>query len=87
MSAPELPVVPCWIDPIPERQPAVFQHMYEDGDLPALAVPDALWEDRDFVASVRRRAYINLKTDKPPGIEAIVELVKRELRARAGGAE
>jgi hypothetical protein len=72
-----LPVVACWIDPIPESQPAVFQHMYEDGDLPAVAVPLALFEDHWFRMAVYRRAEV----------DSIFTAIAAELRARAGVPE
>jgi hypothetical protein len=51
---------------------------------PALAIDNALWQDRDFVAGVRRRVYGDANTiERPPGVEALIALVEAELRARA----
>jgi hypothetical protein len=51
----------------------------ESDDRPALAVPDALWGDAEFIASCRHRIASNRRL-------SIWECIHAELRARAGGA-
>ena len=55
-----------------------------DNDLPALAVPDALWEDDEFGQAVyaRVRDLVGFLATFE-----VLDAIHAELRARAGGAE
>ena len=58
-----------------------------DGDLPALAVPDALWGDSAFNDAVRERLAWNYGHVSADMMAAFLAAIHAELRARAGGAE
>jgi hypothetical protein len=83
VSAPVVPVVACWIDPIPEGYPAVFRGVREDGSISALAVPDALWGDESFIDALQARGG---EPSRRLWIKTLTH-IHAELRARAGGAE
>jgi hypothetical protein len=96
MSAPTLPVVRCGI-PLTRMvmggSPSVVNECREEiGDLPALAVPDALWADAEFRAACtdRQREKIRAWTfeDERRGpCPNLFDAIHAELRARDGVPE
>jgi hypothetical protein len=84
MSAPTLPVLRRWIESDGPQGP--FVRAWEgatDTELPALAVPDALWQDDEFRAAVACRVH-DLAAWDYPTTDEYLQAIHAELRARAG---
>jgi len=89
VSAPVVPVVKCviWdnsgtLEMVSHEIADVIRH---STDMPALAVPDALWHDVDFLRAVSVRAHELAGWDYPTANSFLVA-IHAELRARADGA-
>jgi hypothetical protein len=88
------PVVRCVIGIPPDGKArrhvitAEYATTVREGDLPALAVPDALWNNEEFRDAVDARcAEVVAMADSFNGIfDSVVDAIHAELRARAGGA-
>jgi hypothetical protein len=87
MSADSLPVVAAWVWTDEDGQP-FFRMQWSDAepdDRPALAVPDALWDDAEFRHAVAGRAKTRATTGAPTLLELLLA-IHAELLARAGEA-
>ena len=78
------PVVRCWIDP---ESPDAVLAVGADRDLPALAVPEALFKDGLFIVRVIQRLAESYGHVAPSMMIEFLDAIHAELRARAGGAE
>jgi len=82
------PVVRCVIGIPPDGKArrhviaAEYATTAREGDRPALAVPDALWGDADFMAAVWQR----LNYSDPGVVIQTIDAIHAELHSRAGGA-
>jgi len=88
MSASVLPVVACSIWMNTDGKPSVVRREYPQPRVPALAVPDVLWGDHDFVQSCWHRldAICGQRDEgtEDASIHDMVSAIHAELRARAG---
>ena len=73
------PVVRCWIDP---ESPDAVLAVGADLDLPALAVPDALWGDDAFIDALQAR----FGEPERRVWHRCLDAIHAELRERARGA-
>jgi hypothetical protein len=84
MSAFALPVVACWVTTAgePDVTTREVERMTDGPSFDALAVPDALWGEADFMAAVWQRVNYS-----DPGIVTqTIDAIHAELRERARGA-
>ena len=94
MSAPALPVVACVVWNLTTRpdMPLVIadsvhrQLGAHSTDIPALAVPHALWGDNGFCEAVMSRVFGGVAPRTTVCIDEILPAIHAELRARADGA-
>jgi hypothetical protein len=86
------PVVRCVIGIPPDGKArrhviaAEYATTVREGDLPALAVPDALWGQLDFIESARIRYGLQHGWPNLNQCAALLAAVHAELHSRACGA-
>lgn len=86
------PVVRCFMWEYPDHSGHVVCDIaLTEPTTPALAIPDALWQDEDFREACRERSHDMLtlwrKGDHNAPFPSFFDAIHAELRARASGEE